>query len=193
MAVRISLSQPLLSQFSLDGKIQRVEYEGLPVICYQCGKYGHNSIGCPSKQTMNKANNDTSENIIPANMTGDKDDGVDMHTKNSEKFGPWMMVSRRGKPKFVVEKENIVAAERNQGNNIPVTSRFDVLSEDLDTNNTVEATVTIPNLEPSQRQPKSITDHFHTRKNLPLKTPSILNLKINSPKESKWPNHNTQY
>ncbi|KAK9199193.1 hypothetical protein WN944_014381 [Citrus x changshan-huyou] len=81
---------------------------------------------------------------------------------------------KEGKPKFVVEKENIVAEERNQRNNIPVTSRFDVLSEDLDTNNTVEAAVTIPNLEPSQRQPKSVTDHFHTRKNLPLKTPSIL-------------------
>ncbi|KAH9727251.1 hypothetical protein KPL70_008594 [Citrus sinensis] len=174
MAVRISLSQPLLSQFNLDGKIQRVEYEGLPVICYQCGKYGYNSFGCPSKKKMNEANTDTSKHILPANMTGEKDDGVDMNTKNSEKFGPWMMVLRRGKPKFVVEKENIAATERNQRNNIPVTSRFDVLSEDVDTNNSVEAAVTIPNLEPSQRQPKSITDHFHTRKNLHLKTPSIL-------------------
>ncbi|KAK9229215.1 hypothetical protein WN944_022174 [Citrus x changshan-huyou] len=78
------------------------------------------------------------------------------------------------KPKFVVEKENTAAAERNQRSNIPVTSRSDALSEDLDTNNTVEVAVTIPNLEPLQRQPKSVTDHFHTRKNLPLKTPSIL-------------------
>ncbi|KAK9182040.1 hypothetical protein WN944_025181 [Citrus x changshan-huyou] len=123
---------------------------------------------------MNEANNGNSENIIPTNTAGEKDGAVDRNTEKSEKFGPWMIVARKGKPKFVVEKENTTAAERNQRSNIPVTSRFDALSEDLDTNNTVEVAVTIPNLEPSQRQPKSVTDHFHTRKNLPLKTPSIL-------------------
>ncbi|KAK9195325.1 hypothetical protein WN943_003445 [Citrus x changshan-huyou] len=85
-----------------------------------------------------------------------------------------MIVARKGKPKFVVEKENITAAERNQRNDIPVTSCFNALSEDSNTNTTVEVAAKIPNLEPPQRQPKSITDHFHTQKNLTLKTPSIL-------------------
>ncbi|KAH9704483.1 reverse transcriptase domain-containing protein [Citrus sinensis] len=174
IAVRISLSQPLLSQFNLDGKIQKVEYEGLPVICYQCGKYGHNSIVCHSKQKMNEANNDTSANIVSANTAGGKDGVVAISTNKSEKFGPWMIVARKGKPKFIVEKENFTAAERSQRATIPVTSRFDALSEDSENNNTVEAAVTTPNLEPPQRQTKSITDHFHNRKNLPLKTPSIL-------------------
>ena len=163
-----------MSQFNLDEKVQKVEYEGLQIICYQSGKYGHNSIVCPSKQKMNEANNVTSKNTIPVHTAGEKDGDVAMNTKNSEKFGPWMIVARKGKPKFVVEKENITTAERNQRNNILVTSRFDALSEDSDTNTTVEVAAKIPNLEPPQRQPKSITDHFHTRKNLTLKTPSIL-------------------
>ncbi|KAK9181896.1 hypothetical protein WN944_025037 [Citrus x changshan-huyou] len=104
----------------------------------------------------------------------EKDGAVDMTTEKSEKFGPWMIVARKGKPKFVVEKENTTAAERNQRSNIPVTSRFDALAEDLNTNNMVEIAGTTPNFEPLQRQPKSITDHFHNRKNLPLKNPSTL-------------------
>ncbi|KAH9726628.1 hypothetical protein KPL70_008335 [Citrus sinensis] len=87
---------------------------------------------------MNEANNVTSKNTIPVHTAGEKDGDVAMNTKNSEKFGPWMIVARKGKPKFVVEKENITAAERNQRNNILVTSRFDALSEDSDINTTVE-------------------------------------------------------
>lgn len=105
-------------------------------------------------------------------MAGEKDGVVDRNTGKSEKFVPWMIVARKGKPKFVLEKENTTAAERNPQSNIPVTTRFDALAEDLDTNNTVEVPIIIPSLEPSQQQPKSDTDHFHTRKNLPLKNPS---------------------
>ena len=97
---------------------------------------------------MNEANNGNSESIIPTNAAGEKDGAVDMNTKKSEKFGPWMIVARKGKPKFVVEKENTAAAERNQRSNIPITSWFDALSENLDTNNTMEVVVTIPTLNP---------------------------------------------
>ncbi|KAH9666253.1 reverse transcriptase domain-containing protein [Citrus sinensis] len=150
IAVRISLSQPLLSRFNMDGKIQKVEYEGLPIICYQCGKYGHNSIICQSNQSMNEANNGNSESIIPTNAAGEKDGAVDMNTEKSEKFGPWMIVARKRKPKFVVEKENTTAVERNQRSNIPVTSWFDALSEDLYTNNTVEQPHSTKTKEPSE-------------------------------------------
>ena len=97
-----------MSQFNLDEKVQKVEYEGLQIICYQSGKYGHNSIVCPSKQKMNEANNVTSKNTIPVHTAGEKDGAVAMNTKNSEKFGPWMIVARKGKPKFVVERRTLL-------------------------------------------------------------------------------------
>lgn len=44
----ITLDKPLVSQFLLDGRIQKVEYESLPNICFTCGKYGHNKDLCPN-------------------------------------------------------------------------------------------------------------------------------------------------
>lgn len=37
IAVEISLSKPLCSQFLYEGKIQKIEYESLPTIYFQCG------------------------------------------------------------------------------------------------------------------------------------------------------------
>ncbi|KAK5841881.1 hypothetical protein PVK06_004205 [Gossypium arboreum] len=41
MVVFINLDKPLVSQIRVNGNIQRVEYEGLPTVCFACGKYGH--------------------------------------------------------------------------------------------------------------------------------------------------------
>lgn len=43
LAVSISLTRLLVSQFELDGKVQKVGYEGLPEICFKYGRYGHNN------------------------------------------------------------------------------------------------------------------------------------------------------
>lgn len=47
ITLKIALDKPLCLQFLLDGRIQKVEYESLPINCFNCGKYGHVSIGCP--------------------------------------------------------------------------------------------------------------------------------------------------
>ncbi|KDO48120.1 hypothetical protein CISIN_1g045413mg, partial [Citrus sinensis] len=49
IAVEVSLESPLISQFLLDGRIQRVEYEALPTICFGCAKYRHTSSSCLDK------------------------------------------------------------------------------------------------------------------------------------------------
>lgn len=51
MAVKVDLTQPLVSMVHLDGITQFVEYEGLPTICYGCGRYGHLEPSCPQKVT----------------------------------------------------------------------------------------------------------------------------------------------
>lgn len=48
LTVEVALTKPLISQFFLDGKVQKVEYEGLPTICFGCGKYGHTHEACPN-------------------------------------------------------------------------------------------------------------------------------------------------
>ena len=57
VAVTISLDKPLVSQFVLDGKIQKVEYEGLPVICFKCGRYRHNNNTCKEAGVVNDDGN----------------------------------------------------------------------------------------------------------------------------------------
>ncbi|XP_050233415.1 uncharacterized protein LOC126681903 [Mercurialis annua] len=47
IAVELDLSKSLVSQFNLDGKVQFVEYECLPRIYFECGKFGHVKVRCP--------------------------------------------------------------------------------------------------------------------------------------------------
>ncbi|KAH1121633.1 hypothetical protein J1N35_004793 [Gossypium stocksii] len=41
MAVYVNLDRPLVFQILINGRIQKVEYEFLPMVCFQCGRYGH--------------------------------------------------------------------------------------------------------------------------------------------------------
>ncbi|KAH1084179.1 hypothetical protein J1N35_023940 [Gossypium stocksii] len=41
MAVFINLDKALISQVIINGVTQRIEYEHLPTVCFQCGHYGH--------------------------------------------------------------------------------------------------------------------------------------------------------
>ena len=45
-AVNIDLTKPLIPKIQVDGEIIFVEYEGLPTICFNCGRYGHLQDSC---------------------------------------------------------------------------------------------------------------------------------------------------
>lgn len=47
MAVFINLEKPLVSQIMVNGVVQRVEYENLPMVCFSWGHYGHIKEICP--------------------------------------------------------------------------------------------------------------------------------------------------
>ncbi|KAI9079931.1 hypothetical protein K1719_038177 [Acacia pycnantha] len=49
VVVCIDLTKPLTSKILVDGELISVEYEGLPTICFSCGKYGHLQEACPAK------------------------------------------------------------------------------------------------------------------------------------------------
>ncbi|XP_052289995.1 uncharacterized protein LOC127899891 [Citrus sinensis] len=61
IAVEIDLHKPLISQFNFDGRIQRVEYEYLPTICFGCGKIGHYKDACPDNDEVVPRNENTGD------------------------------------------------------------------------------------------------------------------------------------
>ncbi|KAI9089167.1 hypothetical protein K1719_029446 [Acacia pycnantha] len=49
IVVVIDLTKPLTSQIQVDSELFSFEHEGLPSICFDCGKYGHLQDSCPEK------------------------------------------------------------------------------------------------------------------------------------------------
>lgn len=49
VCVEIDLGKPLLPSITFLGESQLVGYEGLHLICFACGKYGHKCESCPDK------------------------------------------------------------------------------------------------------------------------------------------------
>ncbi|KAH9665772.1 hypothetical protein KPL70_020428 [Citrus sinensis] len=150
IAVEVSLSKPLISQFLLDGKVQKVEYENLPFICFSCGKYGHYYEACPDRVMRNETMGEKGlggEKTTTAAAPG-KDAGRD--DQNEPKFGPWMVVSRKGKQRVNKGKELIRDLNHDHQNNFGNSSRFEVLDSDMagEIDNEANCEGFVPNLDP---------------------------------------------
>ncbi|XP_038994711.1 uncharacterized protein LOC120118811 [Hibiscus syriacus] len=85
MAIRVDLNQPLISKLSINSRIQIIEYESLPTVCFNCGTCGHVKDTCPKITTTN----DHHSTYIPTNEQ--------TKPETSESVRPWMLVDRRQK------------------------------------------------------------------------------------------------
>lgn len=45
-SVELDLTKPMLSKFRLKGRTWGIQYEGLKLICFKCGKSGHREAEC---------------------------------------------------------------------------------------------------------------------------------------------------
>lgn len=118
MTVYIDLGQPLVSKVRIDGRIQCVEYESLPSICFGCGRVGHARDSYPFEGSYESVDS-REEGLIP--------DKVEKEQRKSkeDKFGLWMLVERK-------HRKNTRPAGRSRGGGGDRKlggSRFDVLSE----------------------------------------------------------------
>ena len=107
IAVEIDLNKPLISQFNFDGRIQRVEYEYLPTICFGCGRIGHNKDACSNSEEV-----DPKETELPIPPIAAETQAIvklELAGWSETKFGSWMVVTR----KPCVRKVNAKAIPKN--------------------------------------------------------------------------------
>ncbi|CAI0410965.1 unnamed protein product [Linum tenue] len=92
IVVEVDLSKPLVPRIWLDDAWQKVEYENLPDVCFECGKIGHSSLLCPKLRLQSPPPIlAITGGEVPAN---EAEQGEEESTPG---FGLWMLVSRKSR------------------------------------------------------------------------------------------------
>lgn len=151
LCVEVDITKPLLEKFWLRRRVRRIEYEGIHLVCFKCGVYGHSQEQCNAGKGKGELNDGTLlENADGAQgNAGDHTKGKnqvgikepEIRPKISESFGPWMIAKRyiRKQNNNQARKEgykkggnlrgNNGQEERNQKESRGGGSRFTVLEE----------------------------------------------------------------
>lgn len=87
ICVEIDLSKKLVPTIKVMGAVLRLEYEGLHVVCFACGRYGHKQDSCPelqSKTTVVQGGGNGDKSAVEEGNPGDKN-GVEVCDGQEEK------------------------------------------------------------------------------------------------------------
>ncbi|KAM2304045.1 hypothetical protein ACFXTH_023791 [Malus domestica] len=154
VCVELDLTKPLISNVKVENCWYAVEYEGLHLVCFNCGCYGHRREQCPSLirkqsttldpdiETNQPMDEDSVQDQVMSSNVGKSDKscttevGKDMKTHDSPLIGPWSIVTynRRAKPSKKSKLDQNATKLSNSG------SRFCSLGlEDVDPNTTDKA------------------------------------------------------
>lgn len=102
VCVEVDLVIPLIPSLTVLDMPQRVEYEGLHLICFQCGKYGHRGDDCPPLYApVSDPINAVPLDSAPPDSTDSSD------PKPSSPFGPWMLPEYQ-KKKLLLQRRQAV-------------------------------------------------------------------------------------
>ncbi|XP_061368319.1 uncharacterized protein LOC133311308 [Gastrolobium bilobum] len=93
ICVELDLSNPLQADYKIEGRLKKIEYEGLHIVCYSCGQYGHRAEKC-SKSTVGPGGDGKEEEMRNADLGNDEGREVSQNqTVEGGSFGPWMLVN----------------------------------------------------------------------------------------------------
>jgi len=86
LCVEVDLTKPLLSKFRLNGRIWGIQYEGLKMICFKCGRQGHKEDVCPT---------DTPTEVTDVVQAQSTTPSADNHGVPQDRtYGSWMLVKK---------------------------------------------------------------------------------------------------
>lgn len=107
MCIEVNLSQPLIPHFWLRGKYRAVEYEGIHLICFECGCYRHRLDTCVVRKGREKST--AAHHGVQMGANGNDGEQAskvqeNIHKKptvpevegelNNDQYGPWMIAKR---------------------------------------------------------------------------------------------------
>ncbi|XP_061342218.1 uncharacterized protein LOC133288478 [Gastrolobium bilobum] len=92
ICVEVDLGKSLLSKFKIGNKIYQVGYEGIHLICFKCGVYGHRQDQCGGELLPKKGNQMEEEPKGQTNMEEKSGGTTKENCKEEEAFGSWMVV-----------------------------------------------------------------------------------------------------
>lgn len=147
VCVELDLTKALCASVIIGKHTQRVEYEGLQLICFQCGKFGHRRDACPlqAEGPPPCPENQASQTTVADNPT------VQITEQKVESsFGPWMLSQRRARRPVREEIEKgKFAGERSFRHNLG--GKFATLT-DIREENISEDSGPIPQFAPSNKK-----------------------------------------
>ncbi|KAK9951004.1 hypothetical protein M0R45_006466 [Rubus argutus] len=128
LCVEIDLHKPLLPYVEVEDDVYNVVYEGISMICFNCGCFGHAKDACPHQKSSTVKETDVDAATIP-NMAAAKTDSncsdtmTDDMNIDSSRHGAWMFMSYKNK-----KRDNMQNGQA-KGQAI-FGSRFSVLVQD---------------------------------------------------------------
>ncbi|XVE99570.1 hypothetical protein REPUB_Repub03eG0210600 [Reevesia pubescens] len=96
ICVELDLNKPLVSKIFIGGRWQKIEYEGLKMLCFHCGRFGHSDLDCQIRRKKEKGYTEEQ-----ANRMSKSSKASDLEHEN-ERFGPWMIA------KINYRKSNVI-------------------------------------------------------------------------------------
>ncbi|KAF7844636.1 putative RNA-directed DNA polymerase [Senna tora] len=160
ICVEINLKKKLVPHVVIRGRCYGVEYEGLHLICFHCGKYGHQKGQCTDLKVQSKSIDEENHNDVVGDSTVPTQEGLEVakappagggtnleqddgkgredEMGKSEIYGPWMLPKRNNQRRNLASRKYAVNANHGHKINGGFTkgtnqSRFDVL-RDLEVN-----------------------------------------------------------
>ncbi|KAJ1422584.1 Zinc finger, CCHC-type [Sesbania bispinosa] len=154
LCIEVDLKKPLISKFELLGRSYNVEHEGLYLICFSCGKYGHRSDGCPltvkanteaqTHQNVDGANENQKVRAVGNVVVDDPPAAVGGKEVNDKRavndaYGPWMLVQKPVRRKAASAVPNVKKNQKGDSlvgknvvdKNLAAGSRFAIFEDDV--------------------------------------------------------------
>ncbi|KAF7802078.1 Retrovirus-related Pol polyprotein LINE-1 [Senna tora] len=100
VCAEIDIRMRLIAKVRVGRRIFGVEYEGMNMICFDCGRYGHKREDCPLLKEKEKNENDHApfmENLVEdlKKKEDEKKNQEVREVREGENFEPWMMVPKK--------------------------------------------------------------------------------------------------